>query len=214
MEMWHRACPLCFSGIQDQTIMATDCIGSGTLTSRQTMSSDKSARARSGSWASQVARNSSSSRVFSSLSHALRLRQLSQSAECVVRELRPSTRRRVRFNKWPNNAGDEHAAYARPAWMEQRNRFIAALMEPGQCQHQAEKASPSGVYLSGLCLWTGDGAGRRVVARYKETGTVAEGRSWGDLYSTTNVYTCQILEIEILLLLTNSVYSRCIYAVA
>lgn len=131
MEMWHRACPLCFSGIQDQTTMATDYIGSGTLTSRQTMSSDKSARARSGSWASQVARNSSSSRVFSSLSHALRLRQLSQSAECVVRELRPSTRRRVRFNERPNNAGDEHAAYARPAWMEQRNRFIAALMEPG-----------------------------------------------------------------------------------
>jgi hypothetical protein len=153
MEMWHRACPLCFSGIQDQTTMATDCIGSGTLTSRQTMSSDKSARARSGSWASQVARNSSSSRIFSSLSHALRLRQLSQSAECVVRELRPSTRRQVRFNERPNNAGDAHAAYARPAWMEQRNRFIAALMQPGQCQHQAEQASPSRVYLLPVCAF-------------------------------------------------------------
>ena len=195
--------------------MATDCIGSGTLTSRQTMSSDKSARARSGSWASQVARNSSSSWVFSSLSHALRLRQLSQSAECVVRELRPSTRRRVRFNERPNNAGDEYAAYARPAWMEQRNRFIAALMEPGSAntrqsrRHLALCISCPSVPLDGRRR-----ADRRGNARYKQKGTVAEGSSSGDPQYTTNVYTCQILVIEILLLLTNSAYTRCIYAVA
>jgi DNA invertase Pin-like site-specific DNA recombinase len=47
-----------------------------------------------------------------------------------------------------------------------------------------------------LCLWTGDGAGRRGNARYKQKGTVAEGFSWGDPKYTTNVYTCQILEIE------------------
>jgi hypothetical protein len=37
--------------------------------------------------------------------------------------------------------------------MEQRNRFIAALMEPGQCQHEAEKAPPSGVYLLPVCAF-------------------------------------------------------------